>query len=249
MTIGEALRDHLAKSGRTLTSVQFEDRPDLRMLVDGLLNGFELVQIPPRRVMEMVHTRFRQLKGEGAKFIRVVWPQEPDHWVEEAIKDKQKKLDAYRKNLGTDRVSLVIHTPVGLKEPLVRVSNPAVMSLIRSAATHTTNHFDAIYFWDSSLGIEKMSPTLHQWPRMQVTFDDGYPTDGLLIGTTPFTTTKEGEPPTVYDYGVIEPRVLLVPPQSPEFLKRKAKFKNPKQHVIITARATDASIAFTPVDE
>jgi hypothetical protein len=249
LSVGHALGTHLAAAGHVLSVLSFEDRPDLRVSIDGQLSGFELVQIPPRRVMELVHTRFKQLKGEGASLIRVVWPQEPDLWVENAIRDKQSKLSAYRRNLGSERVSLVIHTPVGLKEPLVRIANPAVMSLIRSAATHTSHQFDAVYFWDSAIGIEKLSPTVPPWPKTNVVCDGGYPTDGFLMGTAPFSTTKEGEPQRFYDFGVIEPRVLLVPPQSAEFRKYKAKYKNPKQRVTILAGTTDARFSFQAVEE
>jgi hypothetical protein len=249
LRVGEALSAYLVAAGHVLTDLTFDDRPDLRVSIDGQLTGFELVQVPPRRVMEMVHTRFKQLKGEGAALIRVVWPQEPDHWVECAIREKQAKLGAYRRNLGSERVSLVIHTPIGLKEPLVRVANPAVMSLIRSAATYTLHHFDAIYFSDPEGGIEKLSPTVPPWPKSQAVFDGGYPTDGFVIGTAPFITTNSGEPPRLYDFGVIEPRVLLVPPQSVEFRRHKPKYRNPKLHVSILAGATDAKISFRPIEE
>jgi hypothetical protein len=249
LSVGGALSTHLQAAGHVLTGLRIEDRPDLRVFVDGQLTGFELVQVPPRKVMELVHTRFKQLNGAGAAVIRVVWPQEPHLWVENAIREKHSKLGAYRRNLGSERVSLLIHTPVGLKEPLVRVGNPAVMSLIRSAATHTPNDFDAIYFYDAELGIERLTPNEPPWPKTSVVFDGGYPTDGFLMGTAPFTTTKEGEPPRVHDFGIIEPRVLLVPPQSPEFRKHKPKYKNPKLHVTITVGSTDARISFQVVEE
>lgn len=247
--VGQALARHLITVGHEVTNIDYADRPDLRLSVDGALTGFEIVQIPPRRVMELLHARFKQLRGNGAKFVRVVWPQEPDFWVEQVIMEKQSKLAAYRRNLGGENVCLVIHTPIGLKEPPVRVANPGVMSLIRSAATHTKNSFDAIYFYDSVTGVEKLVPCNPPWPKTQVVIDGGYPTDGFVIGTASFTTTNEGDAPVLYDFGIIEPTVLVVPPLSPGFKMHKPKYKNPRLRVSVLAGATDTKISFEPLDE
>lgn len=246
--VAGSLRLHLEETGQTVSAVTHEDRPDLRFSIDGHACACECVQIPPERVLNFVHARFKQLVGSGAKLVQIVWPVEPHIWVRDAIASKQIKLNAYRQNAGTERVSLLIHIPLDEKMPVLRTESPAIMQLIRSAAKNTTHQFESIFFWSPQTGVERIFPHDPPWPDMQITFDGGYPTDGFVIGTAPFSTTAEGEPPVLYDHGVIEPQLIIVPPQCREFRKYKPKYKNQRHRLKILAGSTTAEFSMETVE-
>ncbi|MEW8348693.1 MAG: hypothetical protein AB2687_10315 [Candidatus Thiodiazotropha taylori] len=248
---GTALLDHLRKEGQEVSLVEREinDRPDLLLNVGPDKVGCECVQIPPGRIFKYVHSRFKQLENSDSAAVRVIWPLEQHFWVKEAIESKTKKTSAYKRNTGAEIIWLLIHAPISEKDTTVRYDNDQIMGLIKHAANKTPHSFERIYFWDPINGIRIIFPANNVWESVNFNFDDGYPTDGFTMAKGKFTTTKEGDEVQLYDYGLVTPDEIIVPPLCPEFKKHKPRYKRKKYRIKILAGATDAKFTFEPVDE
>jgi hypothetical protein len=248
---GDALVCHLRDLGRRVADFEHGDRPDLRFRVDGELIGCECVQIPPDRILKRVHARFKQVgesvraKGFGA--VRIIWPQEPHVWVREAIRQKSSLLSEYRKNSGCDRISLLIHAPISETDRTIRYKNESVMQMIGFAAQSPASAFCEIYFWAPDTGIEKLVPRSPPWTPFRVDFERGYPTDGFVLGGGVFTTTKDGEPPKIFDHGIVEPELIIVPPEDPEFQRHEPNFERRRYRMRVTAEATTARVSYDQI--
>ncbi|SMF63382.1 hypothetical protein SAMN02745866_04092 [Alteromonadaceae bacterium Bs31] len=244
-----SLLNHLKQSDPNLTDIERElkDRPDLAFIFNGRRVACECVQIPPHRVLKYVHTRFKKIKGNGA--VQIVWPQEPHIWAKDAIEAKTKKTGAYRKNVNADEVWLLLHSPVNERDTTLRYENQIIVELIKYAAAHTKHKFSNIYFWDPKNGIQKIYPSNRILASLDINFEGGYPTDGFLIGTLPFTTAAEGEAPYEIYYGIIEPEVIIVPPMDPEFKRHKPRFKLRRYRVSAVVSATSADFKYEPIEQ
>lgn len=246
---GQSLKEYLIQTDPNLVDIDRdeEDRPDLAFVYKGKRIGCECVQIPPSRILKYVHTKFKQIKGKGA--VQLVWPQEPHSWTKEAIETKTNKTAAYRKNVNADEVWLLLHSPTSAQDHTLRYENEIIIELIKYAAAHTEHKFDTIFFWDPVNGIQIVYPSNRILKNLEFNFEDGYPTDGFLVGTAgPFTTTEVGAEPYEINYGIIEPEVIIVPPVDPEFRKHKPRFKLKKYRVSAMVGATEAKISYEPIE-
>lgn len=248
---GKALFDHLVGIGVSVNRIErkINDKPDLFFQAGPNKIGCECVQIPPGRVFKYVHSRFKQLEKSDAAAVRVIWPQEQHIWIKEAIESKTNKIGAYKRGCGADIIWLLIHTPVSEKDTTVRYEKDEIMGLIKYAAKKTNHHFDEIYFWNPKNGITKIYPVEKVWEEVTFNFEGGYPTDGFAMAKAKFTTTEEGGEPVLYDYGLVTPDEIIVPPLDPEFRKHKPRYKKRKYRLTVKAGATDAQSTFEPVDE
>lgn len=237
---------HLRNAGRVIADENIADSPDIRFSENARLVGCECVQIPPSRIFKLMHTRFKQLANHGAKAIQIVWPQEPHVWTREAITTKNSKIPQYRENFPSAKSYLVIHTPISERDKSIRYADAQVLDLIRWAAQTTPHSFDEIYFWHQS-GVERLWPASKQLPDPVFNFEGGYPCDGFLIGTAPFSTTATGAEPKVYDYGIVEPELLIIPPQGETYRKYSPRIERKSYRMKITAHDTSADITFDPV--
>jgi len=193
------------------------------MTVDSRRIACECVQIPPKRIFKFVHRRFRQFidTPEGSLVVQVVWPMEAHIWAREAIADKDRKIAAYRRNSGVQDIDLLLHAPYSVGN-LFSISHPVELAQIKWAARLANSSFTNIYFWNPKAGIEKVYPLSSSTEFPQLDLSQGYPTSSFLQGRTgKIVTTQEGEPPEEYDFGIIEPALIIIPPTDPEFRELK----------------------------
>ena len=240
---GTALAEFLRGQGHKVDVPQFEDRPDVRLVVDGLARGCECVQIPPSHLFSLVHRRFNLLQGlsSGAKALQVVWPKEAHVWTLEAIADKASKLGAYRQSVGSEEVDLLIHGPKDPNGDILRATSLPERNQIRWAANQDSGGFKNIYFWCSDSGVERIFPSRVPVDPPRFDFTHGYPTDGFVMTSAgPFKTVAEGEAPVEYDYGIVEPEVLIIPPTDARFLVHVPHFKLKRFRLKIVASSTSA---------
>lgn len=225
------------------------DKPDLLFQFKNLSIGCECTQIPPERIYKYVHSRFKELsKSKEAIAIRVVWPQEPHEWVKEAILKKDAKIELYRKNSNSDRCWLLIHTPLSEQDNTVRYRNPSIMELIFLAANKTKHKFERIYFWNPIDGVKLIFPSSHQMKEFKINLKNGYPTDNFLIGKASFRTTQEGGEPKTYDYGIVKPKVIIIPPKDKNFRKSRPNYRNQFIKMKIVASSSSAQFIFEDVE-
>lgn len=249
--IGQDLLNHLKikDPDSKLIERELADKPDLLFQFKSDTIGCECTQIPPGRIYKYVHTRFKELsKSKEAIAIRVVWPLEPHEWVKEAILKKVFKIESYKKNSNSNKIWLLIHTPLSEQDNSVRYKNPSIMELIYLAANNTKHKFDRIYFWNPIDGIKLIYPSNHHMKDCKIDLKNGYPTDNFLIGTAPFTTTKEGEEPKTYDYGVVKPKVIIIPPKDKNFKKSRPNYRNRFVKMKIVASSNSAQMFFENVE-
>jgi hypothetical protein len=248
MVAGEALRSRFEADGIQVTGFEHSDRPDLRMNLDGVPYGIELVQIPSKKIMQLVHSRIDFLHNRaGKKVVQLVWPIEPDYWVKTAIEDKQKKLGAYRKRVGSERVSLLIHTPA--KGDIYTLSSKEEVELMQSAANHTSHGFDAIYFWDAASKADvrdsfyTLYPCPFDVPRRELDVSHGYPTDSRFLYSKSVTTPNEGTTEHTEEFSREEIGLILMHPENPTWRSAKPHFRTPRR---IGYRVTATPNAITP---
>lgn len=248
---GSELLSHLVAIGRSVTPIEREipDRPDLCFLLDQFRVGCECVQVPPTRVFKYLHTRFKQLEKSDAAAVRIIWPQEQHFWIKEAIESKSKKIGAYKKNCDAEKVWLLIHDPLEQNMNLVRSENDEIMNLIKYSANRYSHGFDEVYFYSKFSGVTKIFPVSDAWASVNFNFSDGYPTSGFVQGRGKFTTTAHGAEPRTYDYGIVTPEIIVVPPQDPEFRKHRPSYKPQNYRFTIVTGATSAEAKFDPVEE
>jgi hypothetical protein len=246
---GTALLEYLNRHDITASIVarDVNDKPDLCFNFNGKIIGCECVQIPPGRIYKYLHSRFKQLEKSDSAVVRVIWPQEQHYWVKETIESKTKKVGAYQRNCSADKIWLLIHAPISETDTSVGDEKDEIMALIKYSAKKTPHNFDEIYFWSPKQGITKIFPVDGVWDQVEFNFEGGYPTSGFLMSKGKFRTTEEGEPPVLYDSGLITPNVIIVPPQDPEFKKHEPNYKSAKYRLKVLAGATDAQTTFETV--
>ena len=247
---GNALRQYLENGGSTISSFEFSDQPDLRFRSDGILTGCECVQIPPERIYRFVQTRFKNMSSnsQGLKAARVVWPVEPHTWMQEAIADKERHIHRYQSNVNSIEIDLLVHTPVDSSADMVKTSSPHFMVLLQWAANFRRSRFRKVYFWSAATGIVQLAPSESHLQKPVLDFSLGYPTDGYVMSSAgPFKTTAEGESPIEYDFGEIEPAVIIIPPTSAEFQKHRPNFTLSKLRCRVIASATGVNVVFQRV--
>lgn len=229
---------------------EVNDKPDLLFSFNNIRAGCECVQIPPGRIYKYVHTRFKELnkEGESSAAVKVVWPQEPHSWMKEVIETKAKNIRQYKLNSAADKMWLLVHTPLSEKDNTIRYKNKTTIELLKFAATNSKHKFDRIYFWDPHNGIQKLFPINYQNNKLNFDFSKGYPTDSFLMSRASFKTTSSGEPPKTYDFGIVEPRLIVIPPIDPEFKRHKPNISNYKYHFKIIAKETDAELLFQRIE-
>jgi hypothetical protein len=168
---------------------------------------------------------------------------EPHAWIREVIADKEHHFSRYQLNLGSPEIDLLVHAPVDATGDMVKASQPETLALLAWAANSRRTRFKRIYFWSAETGIVLLAPTEVDLPTPNFDFSKGYPTNGFLMSSAgPFATTYPGDPPREYDFGVVEPEVILVPPTSAEFRKRHPDFSKKHLRCKVIASETEAKI-------
>lgn len=248
---GEALLDYLREKGHAVHTISREinDRPDLFFRFDSDRIGCECVQIPPARIFKYLHAKFKQLEKADCAAVRVIWPQEQHFWVKEAIESKKKKISAYKRNCGTNRIWLLIHAPTSAIDNTIHYEKNEIMGLMKYAAKKTNHNFEEVYFWGPKTGITKLYPVSPVWTEVKFDFERGYPTNGFVMAKAKFFTTEEGAQPVEYDYGVVTPDIIVVPPLDPEFRNHQPRYTIRKYRLRVIAGATDGQVTFDPIDE
>lgn len=248
---GSALLSFYRQAGHS-AALEHADKPDLRLLVDGLSVACECVQIPPARIFGFVHTRFKQIEAKtpGARAVQVVWPKEAHIWVKEVIADKGRHLAQYRSASGAAEVNLLIHTPIDMNADVIDPVRPGEMNQIRWAAATSHTEFKNVFFFDPRIGVERIYPPSRPFVEPAYDFSKGYPTSGFVLASAgPFTTTSEGAPEVDCDFGEVETQVLVVPPVDPRFKKHKPHYVQRRHRCTIRAGSTTAEMTLHPIEE
>lgn len=157
-------------------------------------------------------------------------------------------MKLYKKNSNADKIWLLIHTPLSEQDNTVRYKNPSIIELINLAAKNTKHRFDRIYFWNPIDGIKLIFPSNHSMKDLKFDLKNGYPTDNFLIGNALFTTTKEGEEPKIYDYGIVKPKVIIIPPEDKNFKKSRPNYRNKFVKMKIVVSSTSSQLFFENVE-
>jgi hypothetical protein len=200
--------------------------------------------------MRFVDVRFRQLENKGASAVRVVWPIEHDVWMRDAVNSKQRKIDAYRRNANVQSVYLLVHAPTQQVRDLLGSRNPIVLGLLRAGCNAQKHGFSKVFFWSKETGIASLFPNELNEPLNYLKPSATYPTHSYVLYTgMTFKTTGLGEAPVTYDYGLIRPEVILVPPLTPELRSRRPNFSNPGMRVKFVANHEGGQLFYDPVEE
>lgn len=247
-----ALLNDLREGGHKVEKVdrEIEENPDSAFRVDDITVACDCTQIPPHRIFKWVHTQFEH-DSPAPNAATVVWPEEPHSWVREAIDNKLHHAEGYRANVEADEVWLLIHTPIRDSQIFVRGKVNWEAQMLRFGASSIDHNFDRIYFWEPRSGVQQIYPPRQPVERVEFDFSKGYPARSFcLFGGFKFTTPEEGEPPRKYEYEIVEPDQIRVPPIDPEFKRHEPDVQIYKYKVEIVAKphSYESSVTRIPYD-
>ncbi len=249
ITTESALFDHLESQGHQIDRVdrEVEDAPDSVFRLNDITVACDCTQIPPARIFKWVHTQFEH-ESPDPNAAAVVWPEEPHSWVANAIEDKRHKVRGYRGSADADEVWLLIHTPIRDTQIFVRGRVNWEAQMLRFGASSVDHDFDRVFFWEPQSGVQQICPLRQPVERVEFDFSNGYPACSFcLVGGFEFTTTEEGEQPRRYEYEIVEPDQIRVPPMDPEFKQHEPHVQIYKYKVELVAKAHSADISITPI--
>jgi hypothetical protein len=173
---GTALLKNLREDGYPITHEDFDDRPDLRFLINGEAFGCEIVGLVPEDMQQAMRTFSTVMYRRGADVAKITIPIEPDEWMKTTIERKWAKVQKYPRTLFTKELSLLVHPPyLGPSDPVEYDREEFVLG-VRYGQAVANHGFANVFYWSGkrlfAFNDRGGPPSLKTYP-----FDlsEGYP--------------------------------------------------------------------------
>ncbi len=210
---GQALIEALNRA-HFVTDVEFGDRPDLVMSLNGGNAGVEIVSLLPAKVHEAAKLHSLSLFKKGVSLAKLVVPIEPDEWVKAAIQKKWQIVQAYPKRRRPLRMSLLVHRPAVSVD--FEFADSGFINALSYGSARSKHGFDNVFYW-SGESIHLLSRPEKHVPPTQVDLTRGYPAWIFITRTSEQAQTIELAESVESTFDVPFEHTKILPPLTAEF--------------------------------
>lgn len=220
-----ALVSAFLRDGRLAAIIprEISDKPDALLEVAGVRIACECIQVPPQYIYQHHCKHFPADAWSGKDILSIVWPNEPHHWVAEAIRKKSKLHAGYLQATGATESWLLIHSPLEPTQSFLDGSKEWIQWALRHGAKMVDHPFSQIFLWTPQGGIQPISVRRNEvgtHSELGINFASGYPTLCVNRFSIPFSTLARGESgSSEWELKFFESNKVVIEPQDPEYLR------------------------------
>ena len=232
-----ALVSAFLRDGRLAAIIprEISDKPDALLEVAGVRIACECIQVPPQYIYQHHCKHFPADAWSGKDILSIVWPNEPHHWVAEAIRKKSKLHAGYLQATGATESWLLIHSPLEPTQSFLDGSKEWIQWALRHGAKMVDHPFSQIFLWTPQGGIQPISVRRNEvgtHSELGIEFASGYPTLCVNRFSVPFSTLAHVESGSrEWQLKFCESNKLVIDPQDSEY-QRHARAHRSVSYVV-----------------